>query len=219
MAGFMKNAMSYLGMSDVVDDEDDYIEEDEEQKPASKSAFDSDHTVTPLASTTAPAASSTTKPFPGGRVNRITTIHPKSYEDAQLVGRALRDGVPVVLNLTGVAEAVAYRIVDFSAGVVFGVRGRFLLCSEQTFHARLLVCQHAFLSVLFDRPHSCMAHQRVYHGSVRAHDSGLGLRSRTKLVSTWCGGPADQYCVFHYRTPSALATSLYSPIAARFDLS
>jgi|GEM_PF-3382279 len=52
MAGFMKNAMSYLGMSDVVDDEDDYIEEDEEQKPASKSAFDSDHTVTPLASTT-----------------------------------------------------------------------------------------------------------------------------------------------------------------------
>lgn len=30
MAGFMKNAMSYLGMSDVVDDEDDYIEEDEE---------------------------------------------------------------------------------------------------------------------------------------------------------------------------------------------
>ena len=25
--------------------------------------------------------------------------------------------------------------------------------------------------------------------------------------------------VFHYRTPSALATSLYSPIAARFDLS
>ena len=121
MAGFMKNAMSYLGMSDVVDDEDDYIEEDEEQKPASKSAFDSDHMVTPLASTTAPAASSTTKPFPGGRVNRITTIHPKSYEDAQLVGRALRDGVPVVLNLTGVAEAVAYRIVDFSAGVVFGV--------------------------------------------------------------------------------------------------
>ena len=116
MAGFMKNAMSYLGMSDVVDDEDDYIEEDEEQKPASKSAFDSDHTA-------APAASSTTKPFPGGRVNRITTIHPKSYEDAQLVGRALRDGVPVVLNLTGVAEAVAYRIVDFSAGVVFGVRG------------------------------------------------------------------------------------------------
>ncbi|MCB5645785.1 cell division protein SepF, partial [Bifidobacterium breve] len=59
----------------------------------------------------------------GGRGNRNTTIHPKPYEDAQLVGRALRDGVPVVLNLTGVSEAVDYRIVDFSAGVVFGARG------------------------------------------------------------------------------------------------
>ena len=56
-------------------------------------------------------------------MNRITTIHPTTYEEAQLVGRAIRDGVPVVLNLTGVPEAVAYRIVDFSAGVVFGVRG------------------------------------------------------------------------------------------------
>lgn len=40
-----------------------------------------------------------------------------------LSGRALRDGVPVVLNLTGVDEATAYRIVDFSSGVVFGLRG------------------------------------------------------------------------------------------------
>ena len=65
---------------------------------------------------------SSASPFPG-RVSRITTIHPKTYDEAQMVGRALRDGVPVVLNLTGVPEAVAYRIVDFSAGVVFGVRG------------------------------------------------------------------------------------------------
>lgn len=40
-----------------------------------------------------------------------------------MVGRAIRDGIPVVLNLTGVPEAIAYRIVDFSAGVVFGVHG------------------------------------------------------------------------------------------------
>ncbi|OZG59529.1 cell division protein SepF [Bifidobacterium myosotis] len=123
MAGFMKNAMSYLGMTDVVDDDDDYIDEEETAQPAPKANFDSDHTVTPMPAASSAPASSSTKQFPVGKVNRITTIHPKSYEDAQLVGRALRDGVPVVLNLTGVSEAVAYRIVDFSAGVVFGVRG------------------------------------------------------------------------------------------------
>lgn len=123
MAGFMKKTMSYLGMADVVDDDDSILDEE----PVA-SSFDSDHSVTPMASTaqtstsTSTRESSTSSPFPG-RVSRITTIHPKTYDEAQLVGRALRDGVPVVLNLTGVPESVAYRIVDFSAGVVFGVRG------------------------------------------------------------------------------------------------
>lgn len=122
MAGFMKNAMSYLGMTDVVDDDDPVLDEE----PA-ESSFDSDHSVTPMTSNASSGISgasreSSTSPFPG-RVSRITTIHPKTYDEAQMVGRALRDGVPVVLNLTGVPEAVAYRIVDFSAGVVFGVRG------------------------------------------------------------------------------------------------
>ena len=113
MAGFMKNAMSYLGMSDVADDDDFAVEE--APAPAAEGTFDSDHSVTPMPAA-APASqqstSSRTTPFPG-----------KTYEDAQMVGRAIRDGIPVVLNLTGVAEPIAYRIVDFSAGVVFGVHG------------------------------------------------------------------------------------------------
>ncbi|MBT1172296.1 cell division protein SepF [Bifidobacterium sp. MA2] len=136
MAGFMKNAMSYLGMSDVAEDDDDFDLAEEPDTPvapaaSSSAAFDSERVVTPMPASK-PASSgptlssgSTTRsanPFQS-RMNRITTIHPKSYEDAQMVGRAIRDGVPVVLNLTGVPEAVAYRIVDFSAGVVFGVHG------------------------------------------------------------------------------------------------
>lgn len=120
MAGFMKNAMQYLGMADVAEDDEPMDIQDEDP------GFDDDHSVTPVSqaapSSPTSAPSRESNPFQG-RVSRITTIHPKSYEDAQLVGRAIRDGVPVVLNLTGVSEAVAYRIVDFSAGVVFGVRG------------------------------------------------------------------------------------------------
>ena len=106
MAGFMKNAMSYLGMSDVAEGEDDF----EDDVDTGETSFDSDHSVTPMPSS---SASASTPSAP----------REQSNDDAQMVGRAIRDGIPVVLNLTGVAEAVAYRIVDFSAGVVFGVRG------------------------------------------------------------------------------------------------
>lgn len=119
MASFMKNVMSYVGMADVQED-DDYVEAD-----VPETSFDNDRSVTPVASQRGDdsRSSSTSARASLNRMSRITTIHPKSYDDAQMVGRALRDGVPVVLNLTGVTESVAYRIVDFSAGVVFGVRG------------------------------------------------------------------------------------------------
>lgn len=121
MAGFMKNMMSYVGMSDVQDD-DDFADSQTQD-----TSFDNDHSVAPMSLHNGDAASQSgngaSTRSNAGRMSRITTIHPKSYEDAQLVGRALRDGTPVVLNLTGVSESVAYRIVDFSAGVVFGVRG------------------------------------------------------------------------------------------------
>ncbi|EIK85767.1 MULTISPECIES: cell division protein SepF [Gardnerella] len=119
MASFMKNVMSYVGMADVQED-DDYVEAD-----VPETSFDNDRSVTPVASQHGDdsRSSGTSARASLNRMSRITTIHPKSYDDAQMVGRALRDGVPVVLNLTGVTESVAYRIVDFSAGVVFGVRG------------------------------------------------------------------------------------------------
>lgn len=119
MAGFMKNVMSYVGMADVPED-DDYTETE-----APETSFDNDYSVTPVVSQHNEESRSGVSSARASmnRMSRITTIHPKSYDDAQMVGRALRDGVPVVLNLTGVTESVAYRIVDFSAGVVFGVRG------------------------------------------------------------------------------------------------
>lgn len=119
MAGFMKNMMSYVGMSDVQDD-DDFVD-----SQAQETSFDNDHNVAPISlhNSESQLGNGTSSHAGAVRMSRITTIHPKSYDDAQLVGRALRDGTPVVLNLTGVSESVAYRIVDFSAGVVFGVRG------------------------------------------------------------------------------------------------
>ena len=150
MAGFMKNAMSYLGMSDVVDDDDDLLDQEEDNK---ESTFDSDHTVAPM-STSQPTSSSASSSSRGdsqfpARVSRITTIHPKTYDDAQLVGRAIRDGVPVVLNLTGVPEAIAYRIVDFSAGVVFGVRG-----SIERVTPRVFLLSPAQINIKVEEPES-----------------------------------------------------------------
>ncbi len=56
-------------------------------------------------------------------VDRITTIHPRTYNEAKTIGEAFRDGTPVIMNLTDMEDADAKRLVDFAAGLVFGLRG------------------------------------------------------------------------------------------------
>ena len=54
---------------------------------------------------------------------RITTIHPRTYNEAKTIGEAFREGTPVIMNLTDLDDADAKRLVDFAAGLVFGLHG------------------------------------------------------------------------------------------------
>ena len=56
-------------------------------------------------------------------MRQITTVHPRSYNDAKIIGESFRSGVPVIMNVTDMGEADAKRLVDFSAGLVFGLHG------------------------------------------------------------------------------------------------
>ena len=56
-------------------------------------------------------------------LRRIVTVHPSTYNEARIIGESFRDGVPVIINLTGMSESDARRMVDFSAGLVFGLHG------------------------------------------------------------------------------------------------
>jgi cell division inhibitor SepF len=54
---------------------------------------------------------------------QITTLHPTTYNEARTIGEHFRDGTPVIMNLTEMDEADAKRLVDFAAGLAFGLRG------------------------------------------------------------------------------------------------
>ena len=54
---------------------------------------------------------------------RITTLQPRTYNEARTIGEHFRDGVPVIINLTEMDDSDAKRLVDFCAGLIFGLRG------------------------------------------------------------------------------------------------
>jgi cell division inhibitor SepF len=124
MAGAMRKMGIYLGL--VEDDErpsdaadyDDYDEYAEESPavPARR-----DRTAVRPWSEESPAV--TDVGYDDVPLSRITTLHPRTYNEARTIGEHFRDGVPVIINLTEMDDADAKRLVDFAAGLSFGLRG------------------------------------------------------------------------------------------------
>jgi cell division inhibitor SepF len=144
MAERLKRAAAWLGL--VTDDRytdyddaayDDAAHYDELTDDPSQGepvgASDQPATVTPLesrrqtaAASTSISSSGTTTLAPHARtadVSRITTVHPRTYNEARIIGEHFRDGVPVIMNLSDMEDADAKRLVDFAAGLIFGLHG------------------------------------------------------------------------------------------------
>jgi cell division inhibitor SepF len=71
----------------------------------------------------APEPAPAPAPAPAPQPYRITTLHPRTYNEARTIGERFREGLPVIMNLTEMDDADAKRLVDFAAGLSFGLRG------------------------------------------------------------------------------------------------
>ena len=72
---------------------------------------------------TMPVRRQATGAAPVSDLHRITTIHPRTYNEAKTIGESFREGTPVIMNLTDMDDSDAKRLVDFAAGLVFGLHG------------------------------------------------------------------------------------------------
>ncbi|HET6728519.1 MAG TPA: cell division protein SepF [Jiangellaceae bacterium] len=128
MAGAMRKVAVYLGLvedQDRYDDEyaedtyDDYGDEFADQAPVETEGRERTATVATLADRRPVAVAS------ARRVDsaRIVTLHPRTYNEARTLGEYFRDGTPVIMNLSEMDDVDAKRLVDFAAGLIFGLRG------------------------------------------------------------------------------------------------
>ena len=145
MAGAMRKMAVYLGLVEnddqydefeAVDRPDEY-DRDHDERTRSLRAVRDDEPIARSASSApaatrnggAPAVTSRA----GAGMSRITTLHPRAYNDARAIGEQFRDGTPVIMNLSEMDDGDAKRIVDFSAGLVFGLRGTIERVTQKVF--------------------------------------------------------------------------------------
>jgi cell division inhibitor SepF len=137
MAGAMHKMAVYLGLVEddprYEDGYDSYEEYDEYGEPAEppeadperplvrtgRAEFIAESTPLPPSRGTGPAAG----PKQSTDLARITTLHPRTYNEARTIGEHFREGTPVIMNLTEMVDSDAKRLVDFAAGLIFGLHG------------------------------------------------------------------------------------------------
>ena len=121
MAGALRKTMVYLGLAEDEGYEgyDDYDEPSARQEAPVRQ--ERSGAVTSLPARTPVAR--VVRDVEVGALNRISTIHPRTYNEAKNIGEAFRDGTPVIMNLTDLDDSDAKRLVDFAAGLVFGLHG------------------------------------------------------------------------------------------------
>ena len=140
MAGAMKKIGLYLGLVEDDDErhygqyaddyDDDYDDAPAGRRPAeargSVRRYSADRSMThgslavDVAPRVVPSALDDESEMAG---YRITTLHPRTYNEARTIGEHFREGTPVIINLSEMDDVDAKRLVDFSAGLIFGLRG------------------------------------------------------------------------------------------------
>ena len=139
MGGALRKTMVYLGLAedeeryDAYDVDDDlaedpvedfrgdrlperHVERQDVERPEEHRA-----PVTPIGR--GPVARVLPSPSTSVELHRISTIHPRTYNEAKTIGEAFRAGTPVIMNLSDMDDADAKRLVDFAAGLIFGLHG------------------------------------------------------------------------------------------------
>ncbi|MGH8866675.1 MAG: cell division protein SepF [Actinomycetes bacterium] len=128
MAGAMRKMAVYLGLvedeADRYDTYEDYEVADVRSEEASRDV-QSAHDGHRGGSVTAMPDRGRLRESPSEPMDahRIVTLHPRTYNEARTIGEHFREATPVIMNLTDMGDPDAKRLVDFSAGLVFGLRG------------------------------------------------------------------------------------------------
>ena len=126
MSGAMRKIGEYLGLLEDTGQYDDYDSDTDtttHEAVDQRTASSRERRPAPVSDLAERRRPVSVQPGVVAELSRITTLHPRNYNEARLVGENYRDGTPVIMNLSEMDDNDAKRLVDFAAGLIFATRG------------------------------------------------------------------------------------------------
>lgn len=145
MAKIGKKILSFIGLEETDEEEQDYLYDDEEPLPEEELDFPSDDEYNPPVEERKPrkkererervmdTGAGTMMGVPDNTKVRVLIYKPVSYEDTQSIIDNLKERKPIVVNLDELDTDVAQRILDFISGAVYALNGNIRKAARNIF--------------------------------------------------------------------------------------
>lgn len=72
-------------------------------------------------------------PIPSAATGKVHLIEPSGFNDAEEIGEKFKSDIPVIVNLQAMESDTAKRLIDFAAGLTFGLDGRIQRVADKVF--------------------------------------------------------------------------------------
>ncbi len=136
MAGAFKRSLVWLGLVEPPDEEEELVDVAEPSRPVSGSApvrrvrgddygdgrRRDGHLDEPMEAV-----------IPSVPTRQVHLIEPSGFNDAEEIGEKFKADIPVIVNLQAMEPETAKRLIDFAAGLTFGLDGRIQRVAEKVF--------------------------------------------------------------------------------------
>lgn len=127
MSGFFKKVLIFLGLAE---EEEEFLEEEEEER------FSRGRFTKPVVKYSGENKREYVK-----RINKskefiqseVYIIEPHSFSDSQVMGEKFKANIPVIINLQGVDQDLAKRVIDFASGITYGLDGGIQRVADRVF--------------------------------------------------------------------------------------
>ncbi|HYY81352.1 MAG TPA: cell division protein SepF [Actinomycetes bacterium] len=138
MAGTFKRSLVWLGLVEP-EDEDELADavEAASRSPAGSAAIrrvrDDEGYGRRREGRLEEPAEAVIHPIPSAATGKVHLIEPSGFNDAEEIGEKFKADIPVIVNLQDMDPEGAKRLIDFAAGLIFGLDGRIQRVADKVF--------------------------------------------------------------------------------------
>lgn len=140
MAGTFKKSLVWLGLVEPPDEEEELIDVAEPSRavgggatPVRRVRGDDYGDVRRRDGHLDEPTEAVIHPIPSAPTRQVHVIEPSGFNDAEEIGDKFKADIPVIVNLQAMEPETAKRLIDFAAGLTFGLDGSIQPVAKKVF--------------------------------------------------------------------------------------